>query len=357
MSIVTPSDRRQMETNMLVINYTMACALACDFCCYGCHPKRTEKMPLGLALRAINEAHDLDVFSCVGFTGGEVTLFMDELYAMAAELKKLSLRFTIATAGQWAADKNEAQMILGRLADCGLARLNISHDPSHEKFVSRQTIINAAETASERGIETYIVGTYYSPEESAEQALPELIGMPHINLVNKYVAKVGRAGGKNITQETYDLDLSLESMTCNRRVYHDIVVWHDGTVYPCCSTFNRATPGIALGNLYDSTLKELWYKAEGSMKLRIMKRQGFARLYEIVKQYDEELYHRLPSAKNFVGACSLCNHLFSNDEFTTRINGAFARYEQDQIGDLLDSLTKNFGEEKVFSLCEEALSR
>src|SRR5260370_32667013 len=85
------------ETNVLVLNYTMACALACDFCCYGCHSGRTEKMPVELALNLVEQAAQLKIFSSVGFTGGEVMLFFDELLLIGERLAELRLPFTIAT--------------------------------------------------------------------------------------------------------------------------------------------------------------------------------------------------------------------------------------------------------------------
>ena len=42
--------------NVLILNYTMKCSLASDFCCYGCTPKRTELMSL-LLISSIRRHH------------------------------------------------------------------------------------------------------------------------------------------------------------------------------------------------------------------------------------------------------------------------------------------------------------
>jgi MoaA/NifB/PqqE/SkfB family radical SAM enzyme len=58
------------ERDVLVLNYTLACPLSCDFCCYGCHPKRKEKMDLEAAKDLVSQAAQMDNFSSVGLTGG-----------------------------------------------------------------------------------------------------------------------------------------------------------------------------------------------------------------------------------------------------------------------------------------------
>ena len=107
-------------------------------------------MPLQLALRLVEEAASLGQFSSVGFTGGEATLFLDDLLAIGDRLITLKLPFTLATAAQWGTSASDARRTIDALADRGLCRLNISHDPSHEKFVPRDHILNAVRAASAR---------------------------------------------------------------------------------------------------------------------------------------------------------------------------------------------------------------
>lgn len=343
------------ERNVLVLNYTMACALACDFCCYGCHPHRDEKMPLDLALRLVGEAAELNQFSSVGFTGGEVTLFLDDILAIGDKLVRLKLPFTIATAAQWGVTPRNAHATVNALADRGLCRINISHDPSHARFVPREHILNAVRAASDRNIPTYVVGTFFVASERMETYLPELVGLPKVKLISKYVAKTGRAAKQPITQATYNLHLDLDNHCCYRRIYHDIVIWFDGTAYPCCSTFNRATPGIILGNAYNNSLRELWERAEGSLLFRIMKRQGFSELYQNIQRIDKELYTVLPSVEQAVGPCSLCNKIFANVTLAEDVHQVFARYETDKIAHIFDTLLRMVGSKETTRLVEQII--
>lgn len=344
-------DWKRQERNTLVLSYTMACPLRCDFCCYACHSGRTSQtMPLDMALRVVEEAAALgSVFSNVGFTGGEPLLYVDEVAAVAERAHSLGLTTTIATAAHWADSDAEADRIVAMLAARGLIRINISHDPSHAEWVPSANVARAAKAASRHGIDTYIIGTFADPGQHLADLLPELVGVPRVEFVEKYIAKVGRAAKQNITQATYGLDLNLEYLACYRRVYHDVVVWYDGKVYPCCSTFNRSTPGICAGNAFSEPLSDIWDRIEGSLMLRMMKRQGFGEVYRTVAQIDPSLAARLPSAADTVGPCSLCHEIFSNKQLTADVKAAFEIYEQHKVSNALAAIEASLGEAAMSS--------
>jgi hypothetical protein len=312
-------------------------------------------MPVELALRLVTEAAALGKFSSVGFTGGEALVYPDEIFEIASRIKAVGLEFTVATAAHWGKSESAAERIVHTLAANGLRRLNISYDPSHARFIPKKSILNAIHASSSAGIPTYVVGTFYSAADSMESYLPESIGLPKVNLVTKYVAGVGRASSLGITQSTYGLSLGIEDFSCYRRVFHDMVVWFDGTVYPCCSTFNRDTPGIAIGNVHVDSLETLYGRLEGSLMFRVMKRKGFQRLYEIVREYDPVLYDSLPVASDSVGPCSLCNKLFSDSAVASRVRAVFECYEKDRLEDAMPTLLAILGEDKVRDLIQNSL--
>ncbi|HEX8663914.1 MAG TPA: radical SAM protein [Beijerinckiaceae bacterium] len=297
------------ERNVLVLNYTMTCPLACDFCCYGCHPKRTEKMPLDKARDLISQAAQLDVFSSVGFTGGEVFAYEDDFLELADHLKAVGLPFTAATAGHWGKSKKHADDLAERLVSRGLRRINISCDTSHAEFVPVESVVNAATAMAQQGIPVYIVGTFADPKDDLERMLPELSGHPGIRMFSKRIAQVGRAKKTRLPPRAAN---NYEG-TCYRRIYHDIVVFWDGKTYPCCSTFNRATKGLCVGNAFEESLEAIWRRVDNSPLFLMLKRRGFGELYEAVAKYNPELYQQLPPLNSSPGPCSLCNAMFSKD--------------------------------------------
>lgn len=59
--------------NICILNYTMTCPLACDYCCYTCGPKRTETMDFNFAMGVVDQAIQLGeglLWSCPCRLGG-----------------------------------------------------------------------------------------------------------------------------------------------------------------------------------------------------------------------------------------------------------------------------------------------
>jgi hypothetical protein len=169
--------------------------------------------------------------------------------------------------------------------------------------------------------------------------LPELDGIRGVSMVTKRIAKVGRAKKANISYA----DIS-SHMACYRRNYYDLVVFWDGKAYPCCSTFNRATPGISIGNAFETPLIDIWKKIDSSLMFRIMKNEGFDKIIEIIKKYDPELGRLIPTTNSSPGPCSYCNSVFSNTDNAARIAEIFSEYEADVIINHQDRLSAILGE-------------
>jgi hypothetical protein len=313
-------------------------------------------MEFHLAERLIEEAADLGVFSSIGFTGGEPLLFEAEIIALSELLRSKGLSFTIATAAHWADDRCHASELLTQLAANGLTRINISYDPSHSKFVSRNSVLNAAGCSVDLGIETHVVGTFYSPDLSLESALPELVGIA--NLQSKLVAKVGRASRKPIDRHRYRLEVeALDQLACYRHIYHDVVVFWDGNVYPCCSTFNRDTPGLVIGNVREESLRTIWARLNGSEMFRVMKRKGFGEFYRIVTRIDPELIELLPTPSAVLGPCSLCNQIFKDESIARRISRIFATAEVELVREVVGRLSELLDERELDSMISQAINK
>lgn len=339
------------EKDVLVLNYTMACPLSCDFCCYGCHPKRKEKMPLEAAKSLVSQAAAMPNFTSVGLTGGEVFMFEDELVELSAHIHQCGLSFTVATAAHWATDPETARILARKLVANGLKRANVSCDHSHAAFVPRENVVHAANAFAELQVPVYIVGTFADKVSSLESFVPELLDKPFIFLRTKRVAKTGRAKKAEVEYELSET-LSLDK-TCYRRRHHDLVVFWDGQVYPCCSTFNRATKGLSIGNAFSTPLADIWKQLEYSSLFRIMKSTGFREIIEILDKYNPELAARLPGLGTFPGACSYCNAVFSSEQMTQDIREIFAEYEADTLAAAYDELAVLLGGDNVAHLFKQ----
>ncbi|WP_164116211.1 radical SAM/SPASM domain-containing protein [Sphingorhabdus sp. Alg239-R122] len=340
------------EKDVLVLNTTMTCPLSCDFCCYGCNPKRKEKMPLAEALRLIDQVAELDCFSSIGFTGGEPLYYLDEFLKMTDRAALHAIPYTVATSGFWGADSAQAKITAAHLKATGLRRLNISCDPSHAEFVTPEAVSTAAKLVAATGIPVYIVGTFTNPEDTLKNFVPDLTEVNNVHLVDKIVAKVGRATKWDVN---YGAAATDKVKTCYRRVYHDLVVFWDGKTYPCCSTFNRATPGLVVGNAFEEGLSAIRTRVEASLLFRVIKREGFPELYKIIKRLDPELFARMPKFDEYPGACSACNAIFKKDDIAQRVYKVFDLYRTQEILKSMDKVDQILGKENAAAFFENML--
>jgi MoaA/NifB/PqqE/SkfB family radical SAM enzyme len=307
------------QSNSLVFLYTFTCPLACDFCCNDSHPGRTEKASLASALRAVDEAGELGVFSVVAFTGGEPMLYADEVLKIAERAKAAGMATAIASAAHWATSHEDARSLLAPLVAAGLAHLHLSTDPSHERFVPRANVETAAREAVALGVAVEVEGAFYGDDGSIEQFVPGLAGVEEIQLTTREVAGAGRARNR-VTHEA-EQNLTTEELCCYRRDHHDLTVFPDGTAYPCCSTFNTGTPGIRIGNVFEEGLPAVWERLDGSALFRTMRTEGLGRIIEVCRAEDPERGSLLPEAD--APGCVVCNRVFSDEANTRFVHEVF----------------------------------
>jgi hypothetical protein len=326
------------EKNTLVLNYTMQCPLRCSYCCYGCHPKRQEKMPFSFAESLVRQSGPFEDFTSLAFTGGEPLLFLDEVVQLAIVAQSFGKNTTIATAAHWAKTPSDTKYYIDRLVNAGLNRLNVSYDAAHAEFVPFDNIRNVAECAKSVGVPLYVVSTNYQGDGADYTGLHEPDqGVFHLQ---KAVAKVGRAAKLDLRSE---ISAELSKFTCYRRFYHDLVVFHDGKTYPCCSTFNRASPGLVIGNAFSDGFAEMRLRLLGSTLLRTIKRGSFERLLSRVDEYDPGLASIMKTLPISGGACSFCNSIFRNSEIYSRVYAAFERFDDALIESVLSKIPVSGG--------------
>lgn len=336
--------------NVLVLNYTMKCPLACDFCCYACNPGRTETMDLEFALDIVDQAAALGVFEQAGFTGGEPLLFTSEILTICERLREHAMGFSMISSCHWATDDATTATLVGRLVDLGMSVLSISHDPSHGKFVPLDNVRRAVRHARDRGCPVVVCASHYRAGDKLADVLPDLVDLPGVELVDRVVLPVGMSTRRRLTPQGYGLTQDIESFACYKRIFHDITVFWDGSVYPCCSVYNRSTSGLRIGNLYDEPLARVWDRVEGSLKYRLMKRQGFGAMYDLIAAVDPQVAALLPDPAESLGPCQLCHRIFSDRALTARIEEAFERHEREQIGAVLDLLDAQLRPEQAGAL-------
>src|SRR5262249_37618427 len=160
--------------------------------------------------------------------------------------------FSMISACDWATDDAETRARIDPLAERGMSVFTVSHDPSHERWVPREHVYRTVDRLLTLGVRTVICGSFYDDKTDLKPMLPEHGANARGRVVTRVVLpKIGRAGRKELVPTSYP-NADLEGGgTCYKRFYHDVTVFWDGEVYPCCSVYSRDTPGISSGNVYE----------------------------------------------------------------------------------------------------------
>jgi hypothetical protein len=268
------------------------------------------------------------VFSRFGFTGGDPFAFYDDLVLISERMAEHQIPFEAISACAWATSPAEISSHLNPLIENGMTRFVVSHDPSHERWVSRHQVRSVVTAAVEMGLRTSIYGTFYDERSRLEDLFPELAAVEGITLESRTVGPgIGRMRNVKTSRHPLPNRDSERDDTCYNRVYHDVTVFWDGETYPCCSVYNRETPGISYGNLYAEPLWRIWDRLEGSLFLRTIKRTGFAELYALLGQVAPELQRRLPEPETAASVCHLCHLIMRDPDMSEEIHQVLVQEE------------------------------
>lgn len=343
--------------NILILNYTMTCPLACDYCCYKCGPKRSETMNLDFALNLVDQAAALGVFAECGFTGGEPLVYYDDIIALTTRMAGYGLPFSMISACDWATDSATAAAKLQPLIDRGMSVFTASYDPSHERFVPRANVERAIDYVLSRGVRAVLCGSFYDDKTNLHDLFPAYAANSEVSLVTRVVLpKVGRSEKRDIQPSYYANTDTSPGGACYKRFYHDVTVFWDGEIYPCCSVYNRATPGISYGNAYDEPLAAIWDRIAGSLFLKQIKQGGFDGLYAFVEDRNPALASRLPDRAKAIGPCHLCNLLMGEETLARDVHELFAQEERDRVRNLLQAVRTQRGDDVADTLIREVLT-
>lgn len=128
------------------ISYTTVCNIACAHCSVHGGPARKGCLGVETASECVRQAADAGV-RIVSFTGGECTLFMDDLLAIMAAGQEKGVTYSLTTNAHWARGPDEARAVVERLRDAGLEHLRISADAFHQRFIPLRHVTWAIEAA------------------------------------------------------------------------------------------------------------------------------------------------------------------------------------------------------------------
>jgi 4Fe-4S single cluster domain len=150
-------DAAAYSPRSLTIIPTYRCTAQCTQCCFESNPTLRHRLSLETINSRIDDAvrsfPDLEV---VVFSGGEVFLLKDDLYAAIAHAVSHGKRVRCVTNASWGKRESHASDVAEKLVNAGLSEINISTGLDHQKWVPFTSVENACSALVQAGINTLI---------------------------------------------------------------------------------------------------------------------------------------------------------------------------------------------------------
>lgn len=136
--------RTYIHPQVLTILATYKCTAACENCCFESNPFLTKRITIDEIISFIKEGLQFQSIKVVVFSGGECFLLGDDLVKAVRFASERGVKTRCVTNGYWATSIEAGRKRLQELKEAGLDELNISTGDFHQKWVSEQSVVNAA---------------------------------------------------------------------------------------------------------------------------------------------------------------------------------------------------------------------
>jgi hypothetical protein len=201
--------------------------------------------------KAIDEAEQLGFLNVV-FTGGEATLYMENLLSGIKYAKEKKFPVRLVTNAHWASSIENTQKVLHKLIDAGLDEINFSTGDEHLKFVPIENIYNAVSVATALELTNLLM---YEERDNAN-ASKEVIEHTINKLTNEEKRK---KWFKMISSPWMPLDYHTKSFQTNNTlsnhtnvvsktgcdsILNTYVLQGDGKIASCCGLGIRHIPEL-----------------------------------------------------------------------------------------------------------------
>lgn len=261
-----------LQPKHLNLVYTYSCNASCRHCCFSCSPIRTEKMDICFAKDIINDVIKFSGMTDISLSGGEVFLYLEEIFSIIRFAKIKKLNVSCNTNGYWGENRENADKIMRKLRALNISLLSISYDFFHKEFVPVNAIKNIIEFAKKYDININLKGIIFKDSPNVFQLMNDLgEEIDDIPVIASYCLQAGRAA--NMLDESNLVHRKLRNRRCNS-LGNDITIYPDGMVCPCCSPMLKANY-FGLGNLYETSLETVLGNLNINESLFRLKKYGF----------------------------------------------------------------------------------
>jgi len=289
---------------------TYKCQVSCPHCIVECSPSRTEEMQDADAFDWIQQIarYRNGHIKVLSLTGGEPLFDIDRFRSMSDYAAKCGLLPTAVTNAYWASSPERALEVLQSIPS--LAVLAISTDVYHQKHIPVKHVFNAVLAARACGKPcTVSVCTESRDDPGYQSLLGELQKVvPPENITTVITVLAGRAL-VTINRGAFETSPEPAPYCCEPAAAP--VIFPDGRVVACIGPLItlRGHHPLVLGNLRDTSLEEIFDRAEVNAIVHALRVWGPKKLCEVIRTTD--LKCEIPSSFVTDNVCDACYQMFS----------------------------------------------
>ena len=289
-----------MEYSTLGIMMHKKCTAECEICSVECSPHCSEELDEDEIKRFISSCKNTTIKK-VSFTGGEPFIRYEVLVSLIIHCKNEGFIPTTVTNGYWATTYEIAYKKLKMLKDCGLARLNVSYDHYHAKYVNKNNIVNIVKACNRLNLPFNIALIKRKGENVGDiiDSFDDDCGV--VNFLTAPCEPTGNAK-KNFNDDSFIKNIENNHMICP---YNGIItLFYDGNIYPCCSHYIFGTK-LTIGNYKNLDMTSVLDKIRNNGLLYLLRNHGF----DPILNMDIE---RAEIPRYLSSPCEACQILFAD---------------------------------------------
>ena len=295
--------------------YTNKCNLSCRHCCNESGPNGNDKLAEEAAADKIREAAELGIRKIV-FTGGEPSLYMDEIVRLLAVATSCGLASQVVTNGLWREDVASIESQVETLKISRVGRIGLSLDAFHHQPESLDKIERICRSARRSNIEVGIqeVNRNQHDKKSKEVFISRIMRLGTMaNFSGIY--PFGRAA--KACRQTDFADVLPVWSASHCTTLGQITYTPDGRLIPCCGLSyydimkSKDDNACFIIGTIGEKLSDTLQRSHDNIFLSVL---GTAGPYGFVL-LAREFGHRLVLPDTLSSICEICCHAVGNESF------------------------------------------
>jgi hypothetical protein len=262
----------------LTIIPTYRCTAQCEQCCFESSPRLRHRLPLSTIKARIDDAvRSFPDLELIVFSGGEVFLLKEDLFAAIAHAASYGKLVRCVTNASWGKRRNHSSDVATQLKVAGITEINISTGLDHQKWVPFSSVENACEALISAGITTLVT---VEADSSESQCLQTALQSPiFIELLREYPLLFSLQSNSwmpfhsEYTERGKTAGLAALNEGCSQ-LFGNVVVNPYDELAACCGLTFEHIPELKLGKLqvdgmqklYESSLNDflkIWIHVDG----------------------------------------------------------------------------------------------